>query len=212
MEIELKYDIDSKELMDQIWSDDQFASIEEKDSRQEIRMKAAYFDTRDLELMQNRLSFRIRKEGDHCVGTLKHKDRDLGVSGLYAREEINVPVSDGGCFFDPDTDMFKGSDEGHTLIELTQGKELICIFEMVFTRRKFRVDTGEIICEISLDEGEIIAGENRAPISELEIELFSGSKEDLMKIGDDIVSKYGLRPEPLSKYARGKKLIKGNNL
>jgi triphosphatase len=86
---------------------------------------------------------------------------------------------------------------------------LVCIFETHFYRRKLRVDSGETICEVSLDEGEIIADGGRAPISELEIELFSGKQEDMMMIGERIAEKYGLKPEPLSKYARGKSLTGG---
>jgi triphosphatase len=208
MEIELKYSIETKEQMNLIWEDDFLRSMEEKDSRESVYMKAAYFDTADFILAKNRIAFRIRKEGDRVMATLKWRDRDVGITGLYMREEINVPVKDESCFLSPDPTIFRESPEGRDLIEALDGAPLICIFETHFYRRRLRIDSGETICEISLDEGEVIADSGRAPISELEIELFSGKQEDMMKIGDRIVQTYRLRPEPISKYAKGIRLAK----
>jgi inorganic triphosphatase YgiF len=207
MEIELKYQIANHEQLDKIWDDDLFAKIEETDSRSKLAIKAAYFDTEDMVLAQNRIAFRIRREGDRVVGTLKWSDKDVDISGLYVREEINVPVADEACFLAPDPAIFKQSTEGKELMELLSGRKLVSIFETVFARRKFRIDTGSSIMEVSLDEGEILADGGRAPISELEVELYSGTQEDLIKIGDRVVETYGLIPETRSKYARGVALI-----
>jgi len=207
MEIELKYQIENREQLDKIWDDDLFAKIEEANSRGRLAIKAAYFDTEDGVLAQNRIAFRIRREGDRVVGTLKWSDKEVNISGLYVREEINVPVADEACFLAPDPTIFKQSAEGKELIELLSGRKLVSIFETVFARRKFRIDTGSSIIEISLDEGEILADGASAPISELEVELYSGTQEDLIKIGDSIAEEYGLSPETRSKYARGIALI-----
>jgi inorganic triphosphatase YgiF len=208
MEIELKYKIDSREILEKIERDKFLASIREKGSVATITMKAAYFDTEDHILMQNNIAFRIRKEGDRLVGTLKWRDRETGISGLYARDEISVPVADNSCFLSPDPYIFKDSQEGQAMLEAISGQPLVLIFETVFTRRRFRIDSAGTICEVSLDTGEIIAGSSYAPIQELEIELFSGSEDELIRIGDKVAGLYGLEPEPLSKFARGKALAK----
>jgi triphosphatase len=207
MEIELKYKIRSRKLLEKIERDKLLASITEKGSAAVISMKAAYFDTEDHILMQNDIAFRIRKEGDRLVGTLKWRDRDTGVSGLYARDEVSVPVADDSCFLSPDPYIFKDSREGQAMLEAISGQSLILIFETVFTRRRFRVDSAGAICEVSLDTGEIIAGDERAPIQELEIELFSGSEDELLRIGKRVAEAYDLEPEPLSKFARGRALL-----
>jgi inorganic triphosphatase YgiF len=224
MEIELKYNIENNEQMDKIWSDAHLASIEERDSRGVIPMKAAYFDTPEFDLSQNGLAFRIRREGDRCVGTLKLRDNagDEGgldvseleesgrdISGLYARDEINVPIKDETCFLNPDPTVFKESDQGKILLDVIGDKQIICVFETIFTRKKFRIDSNDTICEISIDEGKIISGDRSLPIHELEVELFSGSLDELLRIGEDIASRYNLEPEELSKYARGKMLLTG---
>jgi triphosphatase len=208
MEVELKYGIANREQRERIWNDKLFADIEEKDSRAKISIKAAYFDTKDMLLLKNGIAFRIRREGDRVVGTLKWNDRDVDASGLHVREEINVPVTDEACFLAPDPSIFRQSEEGRKMSELLCGKDLVNIFETVFTRRKFRIDTGGSIMEISLDEGEIIADGAKDPISELEVELYSGSRDDLMAIGNRIAEKYGISAETRSKYARGVTLIR----
>jgi inorganic triphosphatase YgiF len=206
MEIELKYKVGSRELLEKIERDRFLATITEKGSSATVAMKAAYFDTDDHILMRNDIAFRIRKEGNRLVGTLKWKDNDTGVSGLYAREEISVPVADDSCFLSPDPYIFKDSREGQEVLEAISGQPLVLIFETVFTRRRFRIDSSGTICEVSLDTGEIIAGDQRAPIQELEIEMFSGSRDELMRIGGKVADAYGLEPEPLSKFARGRAL------
>jgi inorganic triphosphatase YgiF len=206
MEIELKYKINGREQLEKIERDKFLASIAEKGSAATVTMKAAYFDTEDRLLMENDIAFRIRKEGDRLVGTLKWRDRDTGVSGLYARDEVSVPVADASCFLSPDPYIFKDSREGQAMLEAVSGQPLVLIFETVFTRRRFRVDSAGTICEVSFDTGEIIAGDRHAPIQELEIELFSGSKDELIRIGNKVAGAYGLEPEPLSKFARGRAL------
>ena len=70
-----------------------------------------------------------------------------------------------------------------------------------------RVDTGKSINEISADLGKIICGDKTAPISELEIELYSGDEEDMKALGTQISQKYGLISEDKSKYRRGLDLM-----
>jgi triphosphatase len=204
MEIELKYKIRSRELMEKIERDAYLSSITEKGSAATIMMKAAYFDTEDRILMRNDIAFRIRKEGNRLVGTLKWRDRDTGISGLYARDEVNVPVADDSCFLSPDPYIFKDSREGQEMLEAISGQPLTLIFETVFTRRRFRIDSSAAICEVSFDTGEIIAGNRSVPIQELEIELFSGSRDELIRIGNKVAEAYDLEPETSSKFARGR--------
>jgi inorganic triphosphatase YgiF len=208
MEVELKYNIESRAQMDVVWNDEYLKSMEESDSRSTIRMKAAYFDTKDFALSNNFIAFRIRKEGDRIVGTLKWgDDNDVTETGLYIREEINVPIKDEACFLSPDPAIFRESEDGKKLLKLINGEPLICIFETHVERRALRIDSGGTICEISFDEGSISAKDASMPISELEIELYSGSRDEMIRIGKTLVEKYDLKPELRSKYARGRLLV-----
>jgi Uncharacterized conserved protein len=209
MEIEMKYGIGDKEIAKGIWEDEYLSSIEEKDSREKVYMKASYFDTDDYILSKNDIAFRVRMEGTRIVASLKWQGES--VEGLHTREEINVPVNDEACFIMPDPEIFKESDTGKDMIALVHGKPLHSLLETRFLRSRVRVDTGKSICEVAIDEGEIVTDFGNLPICELEIELFSGDQEDVRKIGETLAAKYGLTPEDRSKYARGLHLLEENS-
>jgi inorganic triphosphatase YgiF len=208
MEIEMKYGIGDKEIAKSIWEDEYLASIEEKDSREKVYMKASYFDTDDYILSKNDIAFRVRMEGARIVASLKWNG--ASEEGLHTREEINVPVNDEACFIAPDPEIFKESDIGRDMIALVAGKPLHSLLETRFLRSKMRVDTGKTICEVAIDEGEIVTDFGSLPICELEIELFTGDQEDVLGIGRTLAEKYGLTAENRSKYARGLKLLEDN--
>jgi len=154
MEIEMKYSIGDKEIAKNIWDDEYLLSVEEKDSREKVFMKAAYFDTDDNILSKNDISFRVRMEGCRIVASLKWNGTCK--DGLHKREEINVPVKDEACFILPSPEIFKESDIGQEMIELIGDRKLHSILETHFLRSKLRVDTGKSICEVAVDVGEII--------------------------------------------------------
>lgn len=208
MEIEMKYGIKDKEIAKRIWEDEYLLSIEEKDSREKVYMKASYFDTDDYILSKNDIAFRIRMEGNRIIASLKWNGES--VDGLHTREEINVPVNDEACFIAPNPEIFKESDIGRDMIELVGGRNLHSLLETRFLRSRLRVDTGKSICEVAIDEGEIVTDFGTLPICELEIELFSGDQEDVQHIGDVLAEKYQLVTEDRSKYARGLKLLEEN--
>ncbi len=205
MEIEMKYGIGDRETAKDLWEDEYLLGMEEKDSRENVYMKAAYFDTDDYILSKNDIAFRVRMEGSRIVASLKWKGDS--VDGLHTREEINVPVTDEACFIMPDPEIFKESDIGRDMIALVGGKPLHSLLETRFLRSRMRIDTGKSICEVAIDEGEIVTDYGNLPICELEIELFSGDQEDIRRLGDSLAEKYGLTIENRSKYARGLTLL-----
>ncbi len=210
MEIEMKYGIGSKEAANNIWEDEYLLSIEEKDSREKVYMKEAYFDTEDYILSKNDIAFRIRMEGSRIVASLKWNGES--VLGLHTREEINVPVNDENCFIMPNPEIFIESDIGKKMIELINGRPLHNLLETRFLRRRLRVDDGKAICEVAIDEGEIVTDFGTLPICEMEIELFTGEQDDVLKIGQLLAEKYKLEVENRSKYARGLKMLADNDV
>jgi triphosphatase len=207
MEIELKYKIGSVELFEKILSDTWIRTHAEYAEPEAVRMKAAYFDTEDHILIRHNIAFRIRSEGERTLATLKWRDDDDGISGLYIRSEVNVPVSDQSFFHHPDPTIFQESPEGKDLLDLLDGNPLINVFDIVFTRNRYRIDYGHSILEIALDEGVAVAGQESMPIRELEIEVYSGNKEDLLLVGKKLADKYSLVPELKTKFARGVELL-----
>ena len=205
MEIELKYLVDNAEKIEQIFSDPYLESIKDKDTEEEIEMHAVYFDTEDRRLYREGIVFRVRKEGRRLTATLKWNGSSE--EGMHKREEINVPVSDEEKLVKPDIQIFAQSEMCQVLTELVGKRTLIPLMDIYFSRRQVRVDTGRSISEISLDRGRIECGGKTAPVSELEIELYSGEEEDMMELGRRISGKYGLSAENKSKYKRGLDLM-----
>lgn len=202
MEIELKYNIPGEDIAEAIWENELFSQYEEEDSREEVMLDNRYFDTEDCDLAKNEIAYRVRREGDRLVASLKWKGHSE--DGLHVREEINVPVT---CSV-PDPEVFEESRVGSEFMELVRDRELRCIMEIKVLRKRFRVDVDGTILEISIDKGDLITNEGNGKIHEVEVELFSGDREKLIEEGKRLQEKYNLDAEDKSKYARGIELIK----
>lgn len=205
MEIEVKYLIKDRETADKIWEDKFLTSMEEEGSRETLYMKSAYFDTEDGILSKNDIALRVRTEGEYAFATLKWAGKTEGAT--HIRGEINVPISGDECLIAPDISIFKESEIGRDVIQLVGDKPLYSNVEVGIVRRRFRIDTGQTIIEISIDSGEVLTAAGTAPISEIEFELFSGSREELEEVSSDVKERYELEDEVMSKYARGLELL-----
>ncbi len=201
MEIELKYAINSKEIAERIWEDGDLKKMEEPETRETVFMKATYFDTEDYDLCKNDMAYRVRSEDDKLVATLKWGGKNEGA--LHTREEINIPVID----THPNPVTFEESDIGRELIQIISGKPLHPIMDVKIERRRFRIDTQDSLLEISLDRGQIVTEKGSSPICEVEIELFSGEQEGLLRVGQQLVDKYQVVSEKRSKFYRGLVLL-----
>ena len=183
MEIELKYKIPTEAVAADIWKDKIFSDMEEEDSREEVCLDARYYDTCHCDLSKKQIAYRIRKEGERWVAALK-------------------------CNGTPDPSVFSESEMGEELMEVLGDEKVECVLETRFHRKRFRIDTGTGIFELSVVKGVILTNYGKEPIFEVELELFSGETEELVELGEQLQEKYGLEVQELSKYARGIELIK----
>lgn len=207
MEIELKYAADGSDVCDAVWEDSELSAMSvpgEEDRRSEI-FYAVYYDTFDHSLMKNDIAFRIRKEGDTAAATLKWNGKSDGP--LHIRNELNLSLGEWRDGIEPDLSIFRESEIGGDLEKIVGKKPLRPLMRMGFRRRSMRIGTETGIAEISVDEGEIVTEKGTAPISEVEIELFSGEAEDIKAVGEMLREKYDLIPGSESKFARGLKLL-----
>lgn len=206
MEIELKFLVDNKMIISEIFEDKYILSLKDKDSDEEMEMHAVYFDTADKRLFREGIAFRIRKEGNKIIATLKWNGSSE--DGMHIREEINVPVDKESMLLNPDIHIFDLSEMEEILQRVVGERKLLPLMDVFFVRKQMRLDTGKCICELSVDQGEIKCEGKVEKISELELELYSGDAKDLKKLGAEIAEKYGLTPEDKSKYKRGLDLMK----
>ena len=168
-----------------------------------LEVDNVYFDTADRLLRGNRMALRLRRIGRRWLQTLKTEAR---AGALASRGEWEVPAPRGRLVLD----RFAATPLD-TLLQAHPGARLQPVFRTRFRRTVWNAGGGAI--EVALDEGGIVAGDRRAPILELELELKSGPVDALYRLALDLSGKGGealaLLPAVDSKAVRGYRLAAG---
>jgi inorganic triphosphatase YgiF len=204
MEIELRFLVEEEFTRDRIMNDGHLLSMAENEEPEVIPMKAIYLDTEDQAMLRKSMAFRVRYEDGRPVATLKWGGKSE--NGLHERGELNVSV-DEEYVKEPHMNIFKGSEIYEEIAELVGDKPLMPVMEMEFIRKQIHVDTGKSISVVSYDEGEIRTTGGNAEISEMEVELYSGSQDDMIALGRELAAKYNLKAGEKSKFQRGIELL-----
>jgi triphosphatase len=168
------------------------------------RLDNIYFDTADHALAQARIGLRLRKDGRRWFQTVKNGGS--AQAGLHQREEIEFAVSGKALEWVP------LADTAFEAVLAPIRQQLAPQFRTLFTRdiRRLIGPSGAEI-ELAIDQGEIIAGKNgkkREAICELELELKSGSVDDLFGVALELVSRHPLTLSNRSKAERGNALAR----
>jgi inorganic triphosphatase YgiF len=145
--------------------------------------------------MQRAIAFRLRRVGYHWVQTLKAEARAVGA--LSSRPEWEMAVAGS----EPDFAVMPA--EAMALLAKIDLSRLAPVFVTEFQRTTWLIQSGGCVAELALDSGAIRAGEAGQPISEVEIELKSGSPEGLFGLARTLLDELPLRVEPRSKAERG---------
>lgn len=159
-----------------------------------LKLYNIYYDTADLELHRLAMALRLRRVGKQFLQTLKGGGQVS--AGLHQRNEWETPVPSEQMDFD----ALKACGG-----ELPHGvrNRLQPVFVTDFTRnvRLLNFEGAEI--ELCMDSGEIRAGQSSCPISELELELKSGSPQQLFKLAQALLDIVPLQVEHTSKAEYG---------
>jgi inorganic triphosphatase YgiF len=160
------------------------------------QLRAVYHDTPKRDLAQAGISLRIRAAGDERIQTVKADG--AGNAGLFARSEWETPVESDEPVLDDSTP-----------VKALLGERVQSIapqFEVRVERRAWIVTEGEAEIEVVLDRGEVLAGDRRDLIRELELELKAGAPAALFawarKIDELVPARLGV----LTKAERGYRL------
>ncbi len=175
----------------------------------EQRLRAIYFDTPDQLLRRNHAALRLRsvRVGTgkaRWVQTLKTAGEAIGA--LSRRGEWEATVR--GAELDPialQATPWPTFDKSGTLLA-----QLAPCFETDATRtmRLFTGEDGSLI-EVVLDLGQVRAGDARAELCELELELLRGSPGALFDLAERIGVHMAVLPAAASKAERGWRLVDG---
>lgn len=155
-----------------------------------------YYDTSDCALAKQKVGLRVRQHNGDYTLTLKTDGEVKG--GLHIRPEYNVSLPNA----QPNVQLL-AAQSGLDLDKIAQ-LPLKPIFSTDFERQLWLVECGNgTLIEIAFDLGNIIAGDKRAPICEVEFELKSGKTHDLLRFVSTFTLENGVRLGSASKAKRG---------
>lgn len=165
---------------------------------------SVYFDTKEKHLQAQGIALRIRRKGKAApVMTLKWDGS--ANDGPFSRGEVEVPCP-GGI---PDVQLLD-PDCARRVSQAAGDLPLAAIFETRVKRRTATLRHGHSELEIALDDGFIVAGEVRLPVTEVEIELKSGNKHDLLACAALLSREAALRLDFEAKAAKGYRIASGD--
>ena len=188
------------------------AAVAGGDSRR-THLRAIYFDTPDRRLAAKGLALRLRKEGRRWVQTLK----GAGPNAMQ-RLEHNVPLVGAlaapvGAVPGVDALRHAGTPAGESLLAaLAVGKgedappQLAAQYRTDIWRRTRTLRATGGTVELAFDTGEIVAGDRRRQVCELEIELVRGRPSAVIDVARRWVQRHGLWLDVCSKAERGDRL------
>lgn len=190
IELELKYAITAEQVTD-------FLALPYLQSiaHSANDLYSIYYDTIDFELFKKDYVLRVRKKGDSYIQTVKRSGHV--VNGLHERPEWEWVLSNKqiNLNYFPEVDMLKGL-------------ALKPIFITEFERLTWLITQKGTRFELCLDQGSVYIPNSKSttPISEIELELISGSADTLSNFGSMLQAQLGLKTENVSKAERGFKL------
>ncbi|SIQ38653.1 adenylate cyclase [Aromatoleum tolulyticum] len=163
-----------------------------------------YFDTPDLRLKERKIALRTRRQGRVELQTVKCAAEST--AGLTSRPEWEQPFS--GSF------DFSAVDAPKVRKLLTRhASSLAPVFATRFRREtRLYAPDDKVRILMMIDTGEVVAGDRRAPISELELELVAGEPLDLLLLACRLAADNPLMPSDISKAERGYALHLGTRL
>jgi triphosphatase len=156
---------------------DNLASIRRSSWWRELRqgrrqnLHSVYFDTPDRRLRDLSISLRTRTDGNAIVQTIKMADNG---SANPSRREWETLVPDAV----PDPSLAIDPALPRAFRKLTAAN-LQPLFDVKLKRDTRWLESDEATIELSLDEGAVTSGEQHAAVHEIELELKSGSIEQL---------------------------------
>ncbi|WP_369858225.1 CYTH and CHAD domain-containing protein [Acidovorax sp. 69] len=174
-------------------------------------MEARYFDTPDGALSAQGIAFRLRREGDQWVQTVKA----LG-QGPLDREEHNVALGSAQAAQAPQPrpELHAGTAAGTRLLQALQAASgpLSETYGTEMDRLTRDIAFKGGVVELALDTGRVIAHRGtpqhkETPICELELELKAGPVAGLVDLATRWATQHGLFLSTVSKAERGERLL-----
>lgn len=171
-------------------------------------LQTVYYDTPDFRLAAASVALRLRRDGDRVIQTVKslNDDNPSDTAGVSVRREWDWTIPSEA----PDLDLIEHSAAAGLIPEELRG-QLAPIFSTRFTRTVFlvRPDPRTKI-EVSVDDGEVVAGNRSERISEIELELVDGRMGRLFTLAQAMLNHLPIRIGTENKAEIGYRLVTGS--
>ena len=167
--------------------------------RQTETLDNIYYDTPDLALRRHGIALRLRRQGRRWLQTVKLAG--TAAAGLASRPEWEIPYT--GQF---DFSVITAKKVRTWLQRPRLLAQLTPIFETRFQRQTWRFAAAPGAMLLTLDRGWITVGEERATISEIELELANAPLNALFDLALPLAESLVLTPAVRSKAERGYQL------
>lgn len=164
------------------------------------RLDSVYFDTPGHALLAAGVALRVRSVGRRRIQAVKTTGTPIG--GAFARGEWE-------CEIDGDRPDPRALAETPLapLFDADTVAALAPAVETRISRTALRLASGGAEIELAFDEGEILAGSKRLPLSEIELELASGPRRALFDLALRLHAAAPLRVGRASKAEKGFRLL-----
>jgi len=187
------------------------------------RLESTYYDTPDLHLLREKVSFRVRRQDEGFVQTVKGPPRAHGIVQHRGEWEVPVPGPEPqpALLDDPAARTHLGP-LADAVAEAVAGNGLKPMFAS-HVERTVRIvgnpsggaatgtgDAGADRIEVAIDVGEIRTPDDRSqPIAEVELELKEGDPGALYRLARILNAQVPMRVERRTKAERGYALAMG---
>lgn len=161
------------------------------------QLDATYFDTPDHALRKAGFGLRVRDGENGRKQTLK----SASSGGVFARGEWESAVTGP----EPDRELLAKTPAAKVI----NGDALTPVFATRVRRTTRLIERDGATIEAALDQGELLAREQRTAVSELELELKDGPARVLFDLARDLAAHAPLRLSLISKAERGYALALG---
>ncbi|MDH5358482.1 MAG: CYTH domain-containing protein [Gammaproteobacteria bacterium] len=163
---------------------------------------STYFDTPDLHLITQGVGLRLRNENGSWLQTVKATGQVK--DGFHQREEWEQELNSANF----DLEKLKQTPLNVMIQDSEIWPALAPMFTTDFIRQSLQLSLPqETTIELAYDRGQIRAGELSEPVHEIELELKSGSIEQLKQLARECCQKLPVVYGDDSKAHRGYRLV-----
>lgn len=190
-EIELKLIVASDRLAD--FNDAPIIAANARNKGTRKHLKAVYYDTPKRALRRDGFSFRVRQSGARFTQTVKAEFDDPLRRGEW---EAAVPsmTPDIALAMPLVSDKLRADLERHPVE---------AVFSSDIHRHQRLVDLPSGTIEVAFDHGLLTSGDRSMPVSEIELELKSGSPSAIWELALRLAEHGSVKPSIRTKSARG---------